>query len=538
MKSSLPLLGYAALAAGAFAVGYIGGAKGRSNHSSKEPVGQTELAKQSSPDLAAETTRETLLRVTSHPTELQRTYEAVEWIRSLHAGQFADAAALANSLPVEQSKDLLRMLYSAWLRHDPRAAMDDAHERGDLPPVVPFDLLREWAERDVLAAVDWVSTSGNQSEQFARFYGLNEALLKLARDKPRTMHQLLSQPEIARAVRNIDEIVGVLAQNNSAEAMEMALALPSNQRPEAITAVLGAWGLKAPEQALAWVAAQPGDRPRLAEWRKAVLQAWAGNDLSSASQYVQAMDPGSDRDEAITEIATGMLKIDREGAAILSRDVPITALLSEKGFFSAWAEQDVPAAGLALAERLQKEGTLEDRAANNVAKTVFSHWIYRDAEGAAAFAIDQEATLRDMLLPSAVHSMSMRDRERTLEWAQGLPPGEARSIAYGSVVSEWVSSSINEVAAWLPSVPPGEDYNAAVGAFAGRAFATDPVSALEWVRTIPDLTARDRALMAAWKEWSYYRNSEQAEAWLKSTSDLTAAERAILESATKAWRSE
>ena len=42
MKSSLPLLGYAALAAGAFAVGYIGGdGKEGSNRSSIKPVGQT-----------------------------------------------------------------------------------------------------------------------------------------------------------------------------------------------------------------------------------------------------------------------------------------------------------------------------------------------------------------------------------------------------------------------------------------------------------------------------------------------------------------
>ena len=219
MKSSLPLLGYAALAAGAFAVGYIGGEKERSNNSSKEPVGQTELARQSSPDLAAETTREMVLRVTSHATELQRTYEAVEWIRSLRAGQFADAAALANSLPEERSKDLLRMLYSAWLRHDPRAAMDDARQRRDLPSGVPYHLLREWTERDVHAAIDWADNTENKEERSGRFHELNQALLKLAGTEPRTVRQLLARPEVAAAVWNIGEIMDVLAQSDPVDAM-------------------------------------------------------------------------------------------------------------------------------------------------------------------------------------------------------------------------------------------------------------------------------------------------------------------------------
>lgn len=191
-----------------------------------------------------------------------------------------------------------------------------------------------------------------------------------------------------------------------------------------------------------------------------------------------------------------------------------------------------------LAERLQKEGPLEDRVASDAAREVFARWAGSDPKGAATFAIEQEAALRKMVLPRAVQIMSRQDREGTLEWAQELSPGEGRRTVLDAVVSEWVSSSMNEVAAWLPSVPPGDDYAVAVGAFAGRAFPADPTSALEWLRTIPDPTAREGALKAAWKEWNYEHSYLQAEAWLKTTTDLTAAERAILERATKAWSSE
>jgi hypothetical protein len=225
-----------------------------------------------------------------------------------------------------------------------------------------------------------------------------------------------------------------------------------------------------------------------------------------------------------------MLDIDPQAAVSISEEIPLKELLGKDGFFKAWSEKNAPGAGRALAERMQKEGVAKKIPLDgNSAGEVFAIWTGKDPKGVAVFAMEQGSALRDTLFPSAVHNMSSRDREATLEWVQGLPIGEARRMAYEAVASQWVGSSINEVAEWLPSVPLGDDYAAAVGGFAGRAFVTDPASALEWVRTIPDANARERALKTAWKEWSEFRNDEQAHAWLKSTEDLTAAERAVLE---------
>jgi hypothetical protein len=224
-----------------------------------------------------------------------------------------------------------------------------------------------------------------------------------------------------------------------------------------------------------------------------------------------------------------MLRTDFGQAVKASREVPLDALLTGNGFFKTWARNDAPAAGLALAERMQQEGKLQalPREAGWAVEHVFTGWAQKDPQGAASFAIAQESVLRDRILPEAVQILSRQNRTAALAWIEGLPVGSGRSIAYEAAAAEWAASSTNEVAAWLPSVPRGSDYAAAVTGFAGRAFAADPASALEWLRTIPDAAARERALKAAWTHWSEQHSYTRAMEWLGTSPELTAGERAV-----------
>lgn len=527
----LSWVGLMAVAAVAFAMGYAGG--GREGWSDKTDAPPRDAERSAEPAAAGsvpESAQEALLRATSHPSELRRSYALVEWIRGLRPDQYADAVALAASLPPQQAKEALRMLYSAWLAHDPRAAMEDCRTR-NMPDFHPYNVLLEWGQRDIAGAIDWIGGLQRRRDRDSFFYSLTGSLLKLARDDPDAVYRLLARPELAGSVRNIGEIMSVLARRNPAETVRQALALPSAQRHEALRAVLETWGARAPKDALAWVAGQPGDGPALVKLREAVLRAWGASDVASATTYVLALAPGPARNEAIAQIATGMLGNDPQAAGNLSQGVPLAELLTREGFFYAWAEKDAPAAGRALAERMRKEGGPEKLPAGSgsVREEIFGRWAGKDPKGAAAFALEFGGAFRDALLPSAVYWMSSQDRSEALSWVQALPPGEVRKMAFQAVAGEWVMGSTNDVAAWLPSVAPGDDYAAAVAGFAGRAFAADPVAALEWVRTIPDAAAREHALKAGWKEWNESRGYDQAQAWLKSTQDLTSAERAVLE---------
>lgn len=528
----LSWVGVMAVAAAAFAMGYAGGGREGWNDKTDAPPRGAELpAEPAAVGSVPESAKEVLLRATSHASELRRSYALVEWIRGLRPDQYADAVALATSLPSQKAREALWMLYSAWLKHDPKAAMEDCRTRRNLPVLFPVGVFIEWGQRDLAGAIDWIGGLQRRRDRDNFFYSLTDSLLKLARDDPDAVYRLLARPELAGSVRDIGEIMSVLARRNPAETVQQALALPSARRDEALRAVLETWGARAPKDALAWVAGQPGDGPALAKLREAVLRAWGASDVAAATTYVQTLPPGSARNEAIAQIATGMLGNDPQAAANLSQDVPLAELLTRGGFFYAWAEKDAPAAGRALAERMQKEGGPEKFPAGDgsMREEIFDRWTAEDPKGAAVFALESGGALRDALLPSAVYEMSREDRSEALRWVQALPPGEARKMAFQAVAEEWAAGSTNDVAAWLPSVAPGDDYAAAVAGFAGRAFAADPVAALEWVRTIPDAAAREHALKAGWKEWSEFRGRDQAQAWLKSTQDLTSAERAVLE---------
>lgn len=237
--------------------------------------------------------------VIQNPTERARALSSV--LSQVAGTQPELAATYVQQLPPGQFRDQASQnVVSTWSQHDPEAAFEwvsgldgqayhsamttlgsqlasqnpDAAAR--LLPRIRSSAKRDWissiasayAQNDPRYAANWIS-------QFKSETYYNQLVSNVATSWVRT--------DPLAAIALAEEVAG------------------PQRRPGAINSVVYAWAQNDPEGAARWAGAQQDEQIRTNSI-SAVAQRWARIDFDSASRWVTSLDPGTDRDMAISNM--------------------------------------------------------------------------------------------------------------------------------------------------------------------------------------------------------------------------------------------
>lgn len=87
------------------------------------------------------------------------------------------------------------------------------------------------------------------------------------------------------------------------------------------------------------------------------------------------------------------------------------------------------------------------------------------------------------------------------QWAEGLPDGPAKAIAFKKVTEALLRDDPLEAARWIEAHAGGDDAAEAVRRVARELAGRDPMEAIQWANGLPD-QARNQALQQAVLQWT------------------------------------
>jgi len=236
-----------------------------------------------------------------------------------------------------------------------------------------------WADKDILAALDWAKGLNDPTE---RATAVEAALIIRAKRDPRRTVDLAQQLLTGDALdRTLTEAMKNLVEQDPGVAGEMVMRLPDGTvKTRATLEVVRALAAEQPATALAWIKSlPPGQLHQLA--LNNVLDFWSANDPPSAGEYVAQMPQGPDQDVAATHLAKSFGAVDPfkavRWAESLRGSARTAALVS---IASGWAQKE-PSAATRWAAALPNDNP----ARADALKDALSYWFLQDYEAASDF---------------------------------------------------------------------------------------------------------------------------------------------------------
>ena len=236
-----------------------------------------------------------------------------------------------------------------------------------------------WADRDILAALDWAKGLTDPAEGAT---AIEATLIIRAKRDPRRTVDLAQQLLTGDALdRTLTEAMKNLIEQDPRAAGEMVVRLPEGGvKTRATLEVVRALAAEQPATALAWIKSlPPGQLQQLA--LNNVLDFWSATDPRSAGEYVAQMPEGPDQDVAATHFAKNFGAADPSNAVrwaeSLKSSARTAALVS---IASGWAQKD-PSAATQWAAALP----IDNPARADAIKDALSYWFLQDYEAARNF---------------------------------------------------------------------------------------------------------------------------------------------------------
>jgi hypothetical protein len=171
-----------------------------------------------------------------------------------------------------------------------------------------------------------------------------------------------------------------------------------------------------------------------------------------------------------------------------------------------WSEQNP----LDLLEWTNQLATDE---AQKVARTqIIQDWAGADPRAAALYCVEQFPSDQQSVA-NAVAAWGRVQPEQALAWAQTLPPGKAADSAMRASLAMFAAKDPRAALEKASHLPPNKQAEV-FGWIASEWVRKEPVTAMEWVRDIPDPAARERTLSQALPAWIYRDGRGAVDAWL------------------------
>lgn len=308
-----------------------------------------------------------------------------------------------------------------------------------------------------------------------------------------------------------------------------------------------AWGEKNGSEAAAWVVANlKGTEKSDALYN--VADGWAETDPEAAAKWFDENTNGINREDAIYEILEAWGRQAPEAALAWAADLDeYTRSGVMDALAEGWAANDPARAAQAV------EGLLQYDFGDEFAMNVAGQWASTDPVAAAEWAATLEnSDARAISLLEIGTEWAMTEPGDATAWIASLQseddkmyaslgvalgwsehdPGAALAWSAASVddpntrqriiediMLDWSSNDPASAAAWLNAQPAGPENDEILSAFSGSIVDIDPESAVTWASTISDETRRQVEVTTILEEWIAL-DGERARQWV-ADSDLS-----------------
>ncbi len=476
----------------------------------------------------------------------------------------ATVAGLLKSVEGREDAETLDAVLSSWVASDPARAK--AWVAGIENPLLREAALRSLvttlAEHDPAAAFD--TALARVPDHGARYAVGIAARAMVLRDPSAAAAILQRIPAGEAKEAAAVEIVTALSASDPRLAAEFALTLPAGKsRQRALHAAIGALA-SAPDAAFGWIEAAipassertqatesalrliaehspaeaarhldrlpPDSRAAMAEW---LVRSWAENDSASATDWINQLPAGPERDAAFGSLL----------GVRFQRD-PVGALRDFQHEFAALSpaqlEKVVTQGSIFVSEFGPSSGTISsaqlvallpllpsDETRKQLLDSVFRHFSLASPETAAALITTLPAAqLPDHAFYNAADQWADASPTAAAAWAAALPDPTARHTACNAVINSWGQTDPDAAARWACGLPDEQLRLNAAERTAGIWASDDPVAAAQWVARLDDTKFRSAATEAVARIW-LDNDFETAAAWL-ATTELPPERRAAL----------
>ncbi len=436
------------------------------------------------------------------------------------AGLDAVAARRAvESMPGDSSQKSLELrerLMSRWAELEPVAAaafalgVKDANNRSTALQHV----LKVWVAQDADAAKQFVAGLKDKDV-------LDGTLFSFTTD--------LAERDFVDALRFADAVPASHKQNvvwaafraagqaNPNAAIARAMAMPAGKlRESAIESAASVWLQQNPQAAMAWVMQRP-DTPITfgRTLLQTAVQRWSFSEPAAAARFVQGLPAGKQREDFISNVASGWAWEDT-GQALkwvqgLPEDQEKTRALSV--IVNQWASRDPLAAAAFMARQPANEKT--SAALQNIGR----QWSAVDPDGALAWAAAQpDEALEKGVAPGALGMIAADDPARAIAGLAALRSLETQAAALTAIAKNWADLDPQEAARWVLELPEADSSRNALKEVISTGTARDPVAMAEWLDALKGDPRRDVAVEAFARAATSY-DPLAAAAWANTLAD-------------------
>lgn len=409
-------------------------------------------------------------------------------------------------------------------------------------------LMEQWIARDLEGALAYVRQMPRGTSDYAQcLLMVLDAVSRRDADRALNLARELATTRDERSIYSV--VFDRLARENpTAAAQRLALVPPGEARQNALRALTGAWMRADQGAALGWAQAlaEPGDRAvaietalqelaakdplqavelaqknltgaALARSVLAALQSLNATDPLGASGLVPLLPVGEMQVLAAAEVGRALAARNVDTALAWWRSLPPgqTQTVALHNILTTWAATDLVAAR-GYVDNLPA-GDVQTAAAEHLARLVGA----REPSNTLAWAQGlRSEPARKAALASVASAWAQRDPAGASRWAAAQPEGTLPATALEATLSYWVLQDVPGVKEFIRTLP-GPAQTSAAAATAPLLAQNDPEGALAWAQLLPDASAREAALAAAFTRWNGNAPAA-ARTWLERA-DLPAA---------------
>jgi hypothetical protein len=273
--------------------------------------------------------------------------------------------------------------------------------------------------------------------------------------------------------------------------------------------------------------------------RKALLQRWAELDGRGAFEYVNSMDEGEIKVQAMAVVAAELVHSDPQFLAEQTLAMPSNRSSRElvQDLANSWAQTDAQSAlswadqlpdGLgrkdALATICQQLGKQNPQEVseqisqlpagdfrNSLISNLAAQWGLSNPTGAVDWANTLPDSEKALAMSNLVGAWAQHNPTAAGTFAMQLPPGEMQNQAVMSAVVGWANQDPSSAAAWVLQIPDDSLREQGIQEIVGAWTGSDSDGAINWAKGLPEGTTRDVALNDLVASVAYWSPNKAAE---------------------------
>ncbi|MGY8686482.1 MAG: hypothetical protein ACKVHP_01890, partial [Verrucomicrobiales bacterium] len=343
-----------------------------------------------------------------------------------------------------------------------------------------------------LAVMNKLENSGDKSSALSSiFVGASEV-------DPAGAFELLKKTE-GVGPQHYHEVFDNWAESDPTTAAKMALTVESPAaRREALKIVGQEWAEGDPLGVLDWISNTEVSAYERETMRSSALEAYAKRDAKAAMDLLANMDPAV-RNRALPGAMRRLMDQDPDAAIAWIRDEPdsFAKFRTLKNSVYALANK-APEETIALAREFPE---IKDNALSNAFSSLASNDLQAALDKAAEWKNDPEYA---NIMSNIAAGYGNKNPEEALEWANGLEEG-VRENAMGSAMSRLARNDPSAAIKHLDDLGIGQDdpvFKNSVRQIASSWAQQDPVSASEWINTLPNPELQTQAISTVADRWA------------------------------------